>query len=190
MIYLPEKTQPMIIKFQELAKILTHQMTALKPEKYRSINTRFQDLMLPLDDFKKVVSQETKEPLRNTKIALEHLRKGLLEASDFVDLARNIGSKPSEIIMRILNLREVYGAKEYLSAIPVPETAYLRLIGLRKHLDGLSASIVNLESALEDIKLSVNHLKKETFKYHLLQEDLSKEEIQESITSALKETEA
>jgi hypothetical protein len=69
------------------------------------------------------------------------LRRAIKEGSNFLDSAKEIKKNPSENILTVLRLKEVYDTKEYLSAVPVPEAAQVQFVGLRRNIENLKISI-------------------------------------------------
>jgi len=93
-----------------------------------------------------------------------------VEGANFLELAKEIRDNPSESIATILRLKEVYDAKEYLSAISIPEATYVRFEGLKKEIKNLRLSIASIERALEDLKHSLEGVAAEISKFRPISE--------------------
>ncbi len=143
-------------------------MLTLKPEKVPTIRERTEALLQPLSSFREILHRGSEDPLADSRLALEELRKAVAEGSKFLDLAKEIRKKPSESISEVLKLKEVYDAKEYLSAIPVPEATYVRFEGLRKNIKRLELSISNLEQSLGELREDLDSVVEETAKFRHL----------------------
>jgi len=141
-------------------------MLLLKPERTSSIEARFKAVVGPLNAFKDVLFQKTGDPVGKARQALEQLRRSVMEGSDLVKLAKEIEGSPSEMISEVLRLREVYGAKEYISAIPVPELVHNRFASLNRQIGSLRSYMSNLEKALAEVKAQLNIVEEEIKKFH------------------------
>ncbi len=159
------RAEASVASLRGAAESLRETMLILKPEIKPTIEKRYRALMQPLNNFRETLFQKSDNPLANSRLALEELRKALLEGSDFLKLAREIRKKPSETIMEILKLKEVSGAKEYLSTVPVPEVVYLRFAGLRKQMENLKLRVSDLERALEEVKTHIDKVQDEISKF-------------------------
>jgi len=159
------RSESSVASVQSLAKRIMGTMLLLKPEQTPVIEKRFRAVMSPLDDFRETLFQKTEDPVGSAQAALERLRKSVVEGSDFLKLAKNIEGSPSEAIAEILKLREVYGAKDYLSAVLVPEAAHARLMVLRKRFENLRLQMSNVERALDDIRTQIDMVEEEIRKF-------------------------
>ncbi|MFB0502438.1 MAG: hypothetical protein ACETWE_01235 [Candidatus Bathyarchaeia archaeon] len=151
---------------RDLAERIRENMLLLKPERTATIEARFKAVLDPLNAFKDVLFQKTGQPVANARQALEQLRRSAMEGSELAKLAKEIESNPSEVISEVLRLREVYGAKEYLSAIPVPELVHNRLLSLNRHIGSLRSYISHLEKALGEAKAQLDAVEEEIRKFH------------------------
>jgi len=166
------KAEPSVMSLRGLAEKLTEIMYLLKPEKTPTIEKRFRELIQPLNAFKDLLFEKAEHPLTNSKLALEKLREAMEKGSDFLTLAKNIRNEPSKGIMEILKLKEVYGAKEYISTVPVPETIHLRFVGLKNELENLT---FDLERALGEVRTHLSKIQEEIAKFRPSPSEVSKE---------------
>lgn len=148
-----------------LAERIMETMLLLRPERTPVIKTRFNAVLSPLKGFKETLFQKTGDPVDNARLALEQLRKSVMEGSEFVRLARHIEGQPSPAITEILKLREVYGAKDYLSAVLVPEAVGARFMVLKKRFEDLRSQMSNLEKALEEMRTQMRIVEEEIRKF-------------------------
>jgi hypothetical protein len=154
-----------ITSLKNLAEALKASMLILKPEKTHTIERVFEGVVQPLNAFKETLFQASADTTANSRRALEHLRKAIVGSYDFLILAKEIRDNPSPAIEEILKLREIYGAKEYISTVPAPEALHIRIIGLIKRAEALDASLKSLEKALDEVKLNLNKIREESLKF-------------------------
>ncbi|MEM2914761.1 MAG: hypothetical protein QXH91_05105 [Candidatus Bathyarchaeia archaeon] len=160
-----------ITTLQTLAEEMKKIMLMLRPEKIPTIEKRSAALFQPLSRFKAVLLKK-EEKNTNSKEALEELREVVIEGSSFLDLAKDIKNNPSDVMATILSLKEVYDSKEYLSAIPVPEVTYVRLISLKNNIEKLKMCMSELEHSLIEFRTSLNNIVEEISKYKALPEKI------------------
>ena len=110
---------------RELAEQLKSFMLLLKPERAPTIKRHAEALLKPLSIFEDILLRKSEGSPEDSRSALEELRKAVMEGSNLLGLAKEIRDNPSESISTILRLKEVYDAKEYLSAVSVPEATYV-----------------------------------------------------------------
>jgi len=171
------RSESSVNSLQNLAKQIRETMLLLKPEETSVTEKRFKAVLNPMNVFKETLFQKTDDPVSNARLALEQLRKSVTEGSDFLRLARSIESRPSEVITEILKLREVYGAKGYLSDILVPEAVHARFMVLKEQLESLRLHMSDLEKAFEEIRPHMDIVEEEIRKF--LQSPTALEEVSE-----------
>jgi len=159
------KAEAPVTQLKSLAESFKAYLLILKPEKAPTIERLFEAMMQPLNAFEEALFKESTDSLANTKAALEQLRKAIVGGYDFLILAKEIRKAPSPAIKEILKLKEVYGAKEYISSIEVPETLQIRLTSLIKRVEALNISLTNLEKALNSVKKNLHDLQEESLKF-------------------------
>jgi len=170
-----KRTQRDIAIFRNLAKQIGNFMLILKPERAPTIKRHIVALTKPLSAFENILQKPEVSP-EDSRIALEELRKATTEGSNILELAKEIRDNPSESISTILKLKEIYDAKEYLSAISIPEAAYVRFEGLKKEIKALRLSILNLERSLTNLKNSLDAVSAEVSKFRPLSEEKTQKE--------------
>lgn len=159
------KAEAAVTHLKSLAESFKKSLLILKPEKTPTIERLFEAMIQPLNAFKETLFQESNDPMANAKIALEQLRKAMVGGYDFLILAKEVRRSPSPAVREILKLREVYGAKEYISAVQVPEAFQIKLTGLIKRVEALSNSLDNLEKVLNTVKENFHSLREESLKF-------------------------
>jgi uncharacterized coiled-coil protein SlyX len=153
-----------VASLRSLAEQLKQSMLILKPERALTIEKCAAAMIQSLSNFIELLAKKP-EDLPNSKLALEELRRAVTEGSNLLDLAKEIKKKPSETIATILKLKEIYDAKEYLSAIPVPEAVHVRFTSLKKDIEKLKLSISNLERSVAELRGNLDHITEELSKF-------------------------
>ncbi|MFQ6094884.1 MAG: hypothetical protein ACE5NN_01960 [Candidatus Bathyarchaeia archaeon] len=178
------RSESSVTTLQNLAERIRETMLLLKPERTSTIEMRIKAVLDPLRVFKETLFKKTEDPVSNARLALEELRRSVMEGSDLVELAKDVERNPSEVITEVLKLREVYGAKEYLSAIPIPELVHTRFTALKRHIHNLRLYMSNLEKALGEVKAQLNIVEEEIKKFHpSVTEAVSERKEEEKTTS-------
>ena len=146
-------------------------MLLLKPERAATIKRRAEATLKPLKAFEDILLGKAKEIPADSKCALEELRKATAEASELLELAKEIRDEPSEGISMLLRLKEVYDAKNYLSSVSIPEVMYIRLESLKKEIGSLKTSIAHIEQALSELKRNLETILDEISKFRPLRKE-------------------
>ena len=165
-----ERSQRNVTLLRDLAKQLRDFMLLLKPERAPTIKRRVEALLKPLSIFEDILLRKSEGSPDDSRLALDELRRAAVEGANFLELVKEIRDNPSESIATILRLKEVYDAKEYLSAISIPEATYVRFEGLKKEIKNLRLSIASIERALEDLKHSLEGVAAEISKFRPISE--------------------
>jgi hypothetical protein len=162
-----KKSEADVTTLRNLAEQIRKSMLVLKPEKASTIEKRSATLLQSLSKFKELLFKKG-EQVPNPKLALDELRRAMIEGSSILDLAKEIKNNPSEGIVAILKLKEVYDSKEYLSAIPVPEVTYVRFASLKNDIEGLKLAVTNLERQLSELRTNLDSVVEEISKFRVL----------------------
>ena len=178
------RSQRDVTLLRDLAKQLKDFMLLLKPERAPTIKRHVEALLKPLSNFEDILLRKSEGSPADSRVALDELRRAAIEGSNFLDLAKEIRDNPSEMISTLFRLKEVYDAKEYLSAVSIPEATFVRFEGLKKEIKNLRLSIVNMERALKDLKNGLDMVSAELSKFRPLSEGETQEEPGSSSFSA------
>jgi len=184
------RSQRDVTLLRDLAKQLKDFMLLLKPERAPTIKRHVEALLKPLSNFEDILLRKSEGSPADSRVALDELRRAAIEGSNFLDLAKEIRDNPSEMISTLFRLKEVYDAKEYLSAVSIPEATFVRFEGLKKEIKNLRLSIVNMERALKDLKNGLDMVSAELSKFRPLSEGETQEEPGSSSFSAGKNEES
>jgi len=171
-----ERSQRDVTSLRDLAKQLRDFMLLLKPERAPTVKRHVEALLKPLSIFEEILLRKSGGSPDDSRLALDELRRAAVEGANLLELAKEIRDNPSESISTILRLKEVYDAKEYLSAISIPEATYVRFEGLKKEIKNLRLSIASIERALKDLKHSLEGVSAEISKFRPLSEGETRED--------------
>jgi len=170
-----ERSQRDVTSLRGLAEQLRDFMLLLKPERAPTIKRRVEALLKPLSIFEEILLRKSEGSPDDSRLALDELRRAAVEGSNLLELAKEIRDNPSESMATLIRLKEVYEAKEYLSAISIPEATYVRFEGLKKEIKNLRLSIANIERALKELKQSLDGVVDEISKFRPLSEEKRQE---------------
>ena len=162
-----------ITSLRDITGQLMDLMLLLKPEVAPTIRRRVDALLEHLRAFEEILKKQGSE--EDSKVALEELRKASIEGANLLELAKKIRENPSKSLSTILRLKEVYDAKEYLSAVSIPEASFVRFENLKRAIRNLNLSILNVEQALKDLKSILDTVSDELSKFQPASEEKSEE---------------
>ena len=162
-----------ITSLRDITGQLMDLMLLLKPEVAPTIRRRVDALLEHLRAFEEALKKRGSE--EDSKVALEELRKASIEGANLLELAKKIRENPSKSLSTILRLKEVYDAKEYLSAVSIPEASFVRFENLKRAIRNLNLSILNVEQALKDLKSILDTVSDELSKFQPASEEKSEE---------------
>lgn len=160
------KSETSINSIKDTAKNMRDAMLILKPERASSIKRRFRAFIQPIENFVETLKELPERDQSASKQALNHLRNAIKESQYFIELAKEIAQNPSESILEVLRLREVYRAKEYISRVSVPETVYARLEHLKVSMNTLKLRVSSLEEAIKELLRQMDRVQEEILKFH------------------------
>ena len=152
-----------ITSLRDLTKQLRDLMLLLKPEVTPTIKRQVDALLECLRVFKETLKKHGLKG--DSKAALEELRRASVEGANLLNLAKKIQDNPSKSLSTILRLKEVYDAKEYLSAVSIPEASFIRFENLKRAIRNLNLSILNVEQTLKDLKNGLDAVSDELSKF-------------------------
>ncbi len=165
------KSEELINAMSKVAKEVRDGMLLFRPDRAPSIKRKFKAFMQPINVFVNMLKKPAEPPLSSSKQALDQLRKAVAESQDFIEMAKNIVKNPSESILEILKLREVYEAKEYISKVSIPEIIHARLEYLKKSMEILKVRVSGLEQAARDLLRQVDKVQEEISRFQRAQQE-------------------
>jgi hypothetical protein len=139
-------------------------MLILKPEITPTIKAKYKNLAQTLTTFKDILLQNTSDPVANSRLAFEQLRKALTDGSDFLFLMREVRDNPSPLINHLLNFKKVSETKGSVINIQASEDIQPLIKYVLDHVGELSTGLTELEKRIGEIKNSVRELREESLK--------------------------
>lgn len=158
-----EKTESYINRLSELAKKNQEAMLVLKPEKILTIKAKYAKLAQTLTTFKDILLQNTSDPVANSRLAFEQLRKALSDGSEFLFLTREVRDNPSPLISHVLTFKELSGTRPAADIHASEDTQPLKKYVL-DHVEILNTELAELEKRIGEIKQTVQKLQEESLK--------------------------
>ena len=159
-----EKTEEDVNKLSELAEEMKEELLMLKPEKAYSVERCCRNVTQTLTTFRDILLQKSVDPLANSRLALDQLRKALTDGSDYLVLIKELRGNPSPLIEAILKMRMTCEGKGQVLTIKVPEEAKTFFEHFYKHIQALAASLNVMEKTLADMKHHLNELHRQVLR--------------------------
>ena len=159
-----EKTESHAERLTVLATSGEELMLILKPEKAYTIKSKCKNLTQTLTTFKDILVQNTSDPLANSRLAFEQLRKALAEGSDFLFLMKEIRDNPSPLISSILTFKKASETKSSIISIQAKEDIQPLIKYILTRIDDFRTSLINLEKRVDEMKQITRELQEESLK--------------------------
>jgi hypothetical protein len=161
---LHEKTESFINSLSELATSNQESMLILKPEKAPTIKAKYKNLNQTLTTFKDILLQNTSDPVANSRLAFEQLRKALTDGSDFLFMMREVRDNPSPLINHMLNLKKISETEGSVVSIRTSEDIQPLIEYVLKHIEELGTGLTELEERIAKIKQDAQELREKSLK--------------------------
>ncbi len=158
------KTEHYVDNLKELATKGEGLMMILKPEKAYAVRTRCRNFTQTLVTYKDILLQNSADPLANSRLAFEQLRKALTDGSDILFSMRNIRNNPSQLMDTIITLKEAAQAKGPIISIQASEEVQPLIKHVLGHIDEFRAALVGLEKKVGEMKRIMRELQEESLK--------------------------
>ena len=159
-----EKTEQYVNRLMDLATNCEGLMLVLKPEKAYTIKSMCKNLTQTLATFKDILLQNTPDPLANSRLAFEQLRKALADGSDLLFLMREIRDKPSPVIDAILTFKKASETKSSVISIKAKEDVQPLIKYVLGRLDDFRTALIGLEKKVDEMKQIMRELQEESLK--------------------------
>jgi len=159
------KSETDINAIRRTAEEIRDIMLLLKPEKAPSIRRAFKGFIQPINIFIEILRKPSEQVQDASKQALDHLRRAVAESQEFINAAKDVVKNPSESILEILKLKEIYETKEYISKVSVPETVFARLEHFKRGMETLKLRILNLEQVVQELLKQMDKLQEEISRF-------------------------
>ena len=159
-----KKTENYVNRLSDLATSSEEHMLVLKPEKAYTIKSLCKNLTQTLATFKEILLQNTSDPLANSRLAFEQLRKALTDGSDFLFLMREVRDNPSPLINAILTYKRTSETKGSVISIQAKEDVQPLVKYVLSRIDDFRAALIGLEKKVDEMKQITRELQEESLK--------------------------
>ena len=156
-----KRAEETVTNLTQLLESLHEKMLILKPEKAPLIESQYVNMAKSLQNFKEILFQKTSDPLANSRLAFEQLRKAVTDGSDLLVLMRQIRDEPSQVIDTILRLKAAAETKGPVVTIEAPKEVQLILEKIFKRIEAARASVISAEKALGEVKEHLRNMQRE-----------------------------
>jgi hypothetical protein len=159
-----EKTEGYVNSLADLTTSSEELMLVLKPEKAHTVKVKCKNLTQTLTTFKDILVQNTPEPLANSRLAFEQLRKALTDSSDLLFLMREVRDHPSPLISAVLALKKASEIKGSVISIQASEDVQPLIKYVLSRIDEFRIALMGLEKKVGEMKQSMRELQEESLK--------------------------
>jgi len=159
-----KKTEPYVNRLADLTTSSEELMLILKPEKAYTTKSMSKKLTQTLMTFKEILVQKTPDPLANSRLAFEQLRKALTDGSDVLFLMREIRDNPSPLIEAVLSFKKASEAKASVISVQASEDIQPVIKYVLSRIDEFRAALMSLEKKVDDLKRIARELQEESLK--------------------------
>jgi len=159
-----KKTEHYVNSLSNLATSSEELMLVLKPEKAYTIKFMCKNLAQTLKTFKDVLLQNTPDPLANSRLAFEQLRKALTDGSDLLFLMREVRDNPSPLIDAILTFKKASETKGSVISIQAKEDVQPLIKYVLGRIDDFRDALIGLEKKVDEMKQIMRELQEESLK--------------------------
>lgn len=156
------RTDNYVSHLTDLATNNKELMLILKPEKAFTIKYKCKNLIQTLTNFKDVLLQNTPNPLANSRLAFEQLRKASADGSDFLFLMREIKDNPSPLIDAILTFKKASETKRPIINIRSEEEVQPLIKYVLGRMDDFRNALVSLEKNVNELKQIIRKFQEES----------------------------
>src|SRR5208337_2236835 len=104
------------------------------------------------------------DPVANSRLAFEQLRKALTDGSDYLFLMREVRDNPSPLISHMLNLKEVSDTRGSVTGLRTSEDVQPLVEYVLRHIEELNKGLTELEKRIAEIKQGARELGEESLK--------------------------
>jgi hypothetical protein len=158
------KTEQYVNCLKDLAMKSKELMVILKPEKAYTVRTRCKNFNQTLTTFKDILLQKSQDPLANSRLAFEQLRKALTDGSDILFLMRDTRDKPSPLMNAVVALKKASETKGPIISIQASEQVQPLIKYVLSHIDEFRAALIGLEKKVGELKQITRELQEESLK--------------------------
>ena len=158
------KTEHYVNRLRDLATENEEIMVILKPEKAYTVKALCKSFNQTLTTFKDILLQNSPDPLANSRLAFEQLRKALTDGSDLLLLMRDIRDNPSPLMDALITLKKASETKGPVISIQAAEETQPLIKYVLGHIDELRTALMGLEKKVGEMKQIMRELQEESLK--------------------------
>jgi flagellar biosynthesis chaperone FliJ len=158
------KTENYIGRLKDLVASSGELMLILKPERAYTIKATSKNLTQALTTYKNILLQNTPDPMANSRLAFEQLRRALTDGSDFLFLMREVRDNPSPLIDAIINFKKASEAKSSVISIQAREDVEPLIKYVLTRIDDFRAALIGLEKKVDEMRQILRELQEESLK--------------------------
>jgi len=158
------KTEHYINGLKDLANKSEELMLILKPEKAYTVRALCNNFTQTLTTFKDILLQNSPDPLANSRLAFEQLRKALTDGSDILFLMRDIRDNPSPLMNALITLKRASETKGPVISIQASEEVQPLIKYVLSRIDEFRAALMGLEKKIGEMKQIMRELQEESLK--------------------------
>jgi len=158
------KTEQYINRLKGQAESSEELMLILKPEKAYTIKSMCKNFTQTLTTFKDILLQNTPDPLANSRLAFEQLKKALTDGSDILFLMREVRDNPSSLIDAILTFKKASETKGPIISIQASEEVQPLIKYFLSRIDKFRSALIGLEKKVGEMKQIMRELQEESLK--------------------------
>jgi len=158
------KTEHYVNSLRDLATENEETIVILKPEKAYTVKALCKKFTQTLTTFKDILLQKSPDPLANSRLAFEQLRKAITDGSDLLILMRDIRDNPSPLMDALITLKKTSETKGPVISIQASEETQPLIKYVLGHLDELRATLMGLEKKVGEMKQIMRELQEESLK--------------------------
>jgi hypothetical protein len=158
------KTEYYVNGLKDLANKSEELMLILKPEKAYTVRALCKNFTKTLTTFKDILIQNSPDPLANSRLAFEQLRKALTDGSDILFLMRDIRDNPSPLMDALITLKKASETKGPVISIQASEEVQPLIKYVLSHIDEFRAALMGLEKKVGEMKQIMRELQEKSLK--------------------------
>lgn len=159
-----KKAENPINRLTDLATNSQETMLVLKPERTPTVKSKYKNFIQTLATFRGILLQNTTDPLANSRLAFEQLKKALTDGADLLFLMREARDTPSPLISVALAFKKASEAKGSVISIKASEEVQPLIEYMLDRIDEFSAVIISLEKKVNEMKQIARELQEESLK--------------------------
>lgn len=156
------KTEHYTNRLRDLATESEEIMVILKPEKAYTVKALCKNFTQTLTTFKDILVQNSPDPLANSRLAFEQLRKALTDGSDLLLLMRDVRDNPSPLMDALITLKKASETKGPVISIQASEETRPLIKYVLGRIDELRAALMGLEKKVGETKQIMRELQEES----------------------------